>query len=88
MSFLILLALYVVVNIIAFAMYGWDKSKAKKGEWRTKESSLLLIALLGPWGAILGMDKFRHKTQKLKFKLVYLFALLHVIIIAWFIWNC
>lgn len=80
---LIAIVVYVVLNIIAFAMYVWDKHKAKEGEWRTKESTLLIAALFGPWGAVAGMKVARHKTRKLKFKLVYLFLVIHILIIAY-----
>ena len=45
-----------------------DKRRAKKGEWRIKEYTLLMITLLGGGiGTIAGMYTFRHKTKKLKF---------------------
>lgn len=43
------LIVYVILNVIAFAMYVWDKHKAKNDQWRTKESTLLIAALIGPW---------------------------------------
>lgn len=79
---LALLAVYLLLNLIAFAAFGWDKHKAIAQKWRTLERTLLLLALLGPWGAVLGMETFRHKTRKLKFKLVYAFLVLHIAVIA------
>jgi len=79
---LALLAIYLVLNLIAFAAFGWDKHKAIAQKWRTPEKTLLLMALCGPWGAILGMETFRHKTQKLKFKSVYVFLALHIVAIV------
>ena len=76
-----------VDDFIAFAMYVWDKHKAKTDQWRTKESTLLIAALLGPWGAVAGMKFARHKTQKLKFKLVYVFLVLHIIILAYLVYS-
>lgn len=78
-----LLAVYLVINVVVFAMYVWDKYKAKNSKWRTKESTLLLGALFGPWGAVIGMKAAHHKTLKLKFKLVYVFLVLHIILIAY-----
>ena len=72
----------VILNVAAFFMYGADKKKAKRGEWRTPEKTLILGGLIAPWGAILGMQYFRHKTNKPKFKLNYLFAVLHIVIAA------
>lgn len=59
---------YIVVNIIAFAMYGADKYFAKKDMWRISEKALLGIAAIGgAFGAFLGMETFRHKTKHAKF---------------------
>ena len=79
----IVLLVYIVLNIIAFLAFVWDKHKAKEDMWRTKESTLIALAFFGPFGATAGMLAVRHKTQKLKFKLVYLFLVLHVIAIAY-----
>lgn len=59
----------LVVNIAAFAVYGWDKMCAKRGMWRVPEKILLLLAFLGgSVGAMVGMAIFRHKTLHLKFR--------------------
>ncbi|HNX47748.1 MAG TPA: DUF1294 domain-containing protein [Methanomassiliicoccales archaeon] len=79
-TFLALAGLYVLINLVALAMYGYDKMMARKGDRRISEKTLLLVALLGPFGALAGMRWFRHKTRKMKFKLVPLFAVLHVLI--------
>ena len=81
MAFLTLVGLYVALNLVALIMYGYDKMKARKGERRISEKALLSIALLGPFGAMAGMRWFRHKTRKLKFKVVPLFAVLHVLLV-------
>ncbi len=86
MTSLTLLAIvYLVLNAVALLMYVRDKHKAREGEWRTKESTLLLAALIGPFGALAGMKLARHKTRKLKFKLVYLFLVLHILAIAYLV---
>ena len=79
-----ILLLLVAVNLAAFALYGLDKLKAKKGLWRIRESTLLLVAALGgSVGALLGMEVFRHKTKHLKFTLtVPLLCVAWVVIIA------
>ncbi|GAB7015294.1 DUF1294 domain-containing protein [Methanogenium cariaci] len=83
-NIIIAAALYAVVNIIAFLAYGRDKRKAENGAWRTSEKLLILMAFFGPFGAYAGMRQFRHKTQKLKFKLVPFFLVLHCGAIIWF----
>ncbi len=79
-AFLALAGLYLLINLAALAMYAYDKMMARKGDRRISEKTLLLVALLGPFGAMAGMRWFRHKTRKLKFKLVPLFAVVHVLI--------
>ena len=76
------LIIYLILNIAAMLMYRADKRKAEKGLYRTSENALLLAALLGPFGAYAGMKKYHHKTKKLKFKLVYLFMVLHIILVV------
>ena len=36
---------YIIINILTFIIYGIDKEKAKKGQWRIPESILLLLAV-------------------------------------------
>lgn len=43
----IILAALLLVNVIAFAAYGIDKRRARKGKWRIQESTLLLLAFFG-----------------------------------------
>ena len=57
-------AYLVVVNLIAFALYGADKRRAKKDRRRVPEKTLFLLALIGgSVGAWAGMYTFRHKTR-------------------------
>ncbi|MCQ2539507.1 MAG: DUF1294 domain-containing protein [Acetatifactor sp.] len=57
-------AYLLIINIIAFAMMGIDKAKARRKEWRIPEANLFLSAILGgSIGAIAGMQHFRHKTK-------------------------
>ncbi|WP_435237224.1 DUF1294 domain-containing protein [Psychromonas sp. PT13] len=68
----IILGLYIVMSIIAFIAYAMDKSAAQQGRWRTKESTLHMIGLLGGWpGALFAQNKLRHKSSKTEFKIVY-----------------
>ncbi len=54
----------VIINLAAFAVFGIDKKRAKKGQWRIPEKTLFLSAILGgSIGAILGMYIFHHKTK-------------------------
>ena len=56
------------VNITAFLLYGADKRKAVRHQWRVPERVLIGIALIGgSLGALAGMRIFRHKTKHPKF---------------------
>lgn len=67
--FPILLVVLIVMNLLAFALMGIDKMKAKRGSWRIPEKTLFLVtALFGALGGTLGMKVFRHKTKHWYFK--------------------
>lgn len=52
------------MNLLAFALMGIDKRRARKGRWRIPERTLFLAAFLGgSVGAIAGMWTFHHKTK-------------------------
>ena len=59
-------AFYIVMSIIAIALYGVDKHRAKKGVGdRIKEKTLLFVTVYGgAAGAFIGSEAFRHKTKK------------------------
>ena len=68
--FPILLVVLTVMNLLAFALMGADKRKARRGAWRIPEMTLFLVtALFGGLGGTLGMYYFRHKTRHWYFKL-------------------
>lgn len=77
---------YLLVNGYAYAIMGWDKSRAKKGGFRMPEASLLLVAALGGGAGIaLGMLVYRHKTRHLSFLILApLFCALQLfLLISW-----
>ena len=58
----------VVINLIAFAAMGWDKSSAVRGVERIPERTLLTLAAVGgSVGAVAAQQVFRHKTRKQPF---------------------
>ena len=58
----------VIINVITFVIFGVDKYKAIRQEWRIRESTLLGLALIGgSIGGWLAMYIFHHKTKKVKF---------------------
>jgi uncharacterized membrane protein YsdA (DUF1294 family) len=58
---------------LACAVAYWkDKSAAQKGQWRVRESTLLMLGLLGGWpGAVLVQKMLRHKTRKVAFQVFF-----------------
>lgn len=61
---MIILYYFIAMNVIGFLFMGIDKRKAKKRAWRISEATLLLIAALGgAAGSMLGMHLFHHKTR-------------------------
>lgn len=66
----VLVAYLTLINIVAFSMYGVDKQKAIRKQWRIPEAQLLAVAAIGgSVGALLGMQFFHHKTRKWKFRI-------------------
>ena len=67
-----ILMLYAFASLVAFAVYAWDKSAARKNQQRTPEASLHLIGLACGWpGALLAQQLLRHKSSKVEFQRVY-----------------
>lgn len=65
------LSYLLIVNMIAFLLYGIDKRKAVRGAWRIPEATLILFAAIGgSAGALLGMLVWHHKTRKWKFRIL------------------
>ena len=59
---------FSAVNLMAFALCGWDKLAAKRGARRVPERRLLTFCVLGGSPAfLLGMALLHHKTRKPKF---------------------
>ena len=81
----LILPLYLLASMLTFVVYAKDKSAAKRGAWRTPESTLHFLALACGWpGALVAQEKLRHKSKKQEFRLV--FWLTVIINIGLFIW--
>ena len=66
----LLIAYLLLINALGFGLMLLDKWKAKKNRWRIRESTLMLVAALGgSVGSLLGMYTVRHKTKHLNFTL-------------------
>jgi uncharacterized membrane protein YsdA (DUF1294 family)/cold shock CspA family protein len=82
---ILVLPLYYIISIFTFIMYSIDKSAAQNGDWRTPESTLHFLSLLGGWpGAIIAQQKLRHKSKKEDFRIVFWVTV--ILNISTFIW--
>ena len=62
----------LVMSLVTFGTYWWDKRQAKLDGWRIPEKTLHMLAVFGGWpGAFLAQRYFRHKTQKVSFQIVF-----------------
>lgn len=80
----ILILYFLIINILAFALMGIDKRRAQRDMYRIPEKTLLLTALFGgAFGALIGMNHFRHKTRHWYFKYgIPFFLILHIALVA------
>jgi uncharacterized membrane protein YsdA (DUF1294 family) len=59
----------IALNSGVFCAYWLDKYAAQKHQWRIKERTLHIMALLGGWpGAGLAQQILRHKSRKESFR--------------------
>lgn len=69
---LIIIVAYLVLSLVSYILYAWDKGSARRGTWRTPETTLHLVDLLGGWpGGLLAQQSLRHKTIKSSFQTVF-----------------
>jgi uncharacterized membrane protein YsdA (DUF1294 family) len=65
-----LLAHYGFVSLLTFVLFGLDKLQAKREGRRTSERNLLVLSALGgAVGGLLGMGIFRHKSTRQAFRI-------------------
>ena len=69
---LVYVSAVAVLSLVTFVVYGFDKRRAQLDGRRVPEKTLHLLAFLGGWpGALAGQRTFRHKTQKLSYRIVF-----------------
>ncbi|WP_340820165.1 DUF1294 domain-containing protein [Methanolobus sp. WCC4] len=83
----IFFAYLLLVNLVAFALMGIDKRKAKKNKYRISEKTLFMSAIVGgSVGSLIGMYFFRHKTRHPQFQIgMPLILLIHIYILIRFL---
>lgn len=74
---LLLTGVEIIMSVITAIAYKHDKVMAKKGLWRTKEATLLILPwLMGGLGGFVGIYAVRHKTRHWYFPLNNVLALI------------
>jgi uncharacterized membrane protein YsdA (DUF1294 family)/cold shock CspA family protein len=69
---LAILGLYLGASAVAFLAYAFDKSAARRHQWRTRESTLHIFGLIGGWpGALVAQRLLRHKSKKWSFQVLF-----------------
>jgi len=81
--------LYVAASAAAAIAYRLDKTAAQDGAWRTPETTLHILALVGGWpGALAAQRLLHHKSRKLSFQLVFWTTVaLNCGALGWFWWT-
>jgi len=76
-------------NLAVFFLYLADKNRSRRGRRRIPESTLITCTIcLGGIGGTAGMAFLRHKTRKLKFRILNPLALLVTVVGAALIFYC
>ncbi len=81
---------FAAFSMVTFLAFGLDKWKASRSGQRVSELTLVMLGALGGWpGGLLGMMMFRHKTAKWTFQFKYAVALIPFAaeIWAWLCWR-
>jgi uncharacterized membrane protein YsdA (DUF1294 family)/cold shock CspA family protein len=85
----IVVVAYGAVSVVTFFAYAWDKSSARLGNWRTPESTLHFMGLVGGWpGGLAAQRLLRHKSSKQEFLFAFwVTVFLNVTAIGYLVWN-
>jgi uncharacterized membrane protein YsdA (DUF1294 family) len=79
-----LFLIYLLLNIVVYCVYWWDKQAAIDKEWRVREATLLWLAFLGgSLGAVTAQQTLKHKTRKEPFRTtLILITVFHILLAA------
>ena len=67
----LILIYFILITVITFLCFGYDKELARKDKWRIPERTLFLLVLFGGTiGGLGAMHVFRHKIKKTSFILI------------------
>lgn len=80
------ISLLFFLSILAFVFYGVDKMKAERGTSRIPEAVLIVLAAIGgAFGALMGMLLFWHKVRKPLFLILVPILFVAQWVGAWFV---
>jgi len=81
-------AYYAVLSIATFAVYGHDKAIAGTSARRIPEKTLHAFAAVGGWpGAAIAQIRFRHKTIKESFRIMFWLTVAFNLGLFAYAWN-
>ena len=84
-----IITVFLIWNIFVFALFGFDKYRAKKQRRRVSERNLILASLFqGATGGIFAMVIFNHKTAKPKFRFLIPLFVIENMAVFYFLFNC
>ncbi|WP_139377176.1 DUF1294 domain-containing protein [Halobacillus hunanensis] len=83
------LFVFILSSTALFILMGYDKSKARKRQWRVSEKRLWFLALTGgACGGAVGIKVFRHKANYSRFSIgwpiIAVIQLLGLFTLMWF----
>ena len=85
-AWVLIVVVYLIMSALAFFLYGWDKRRAGRGQWRVGEGTMHAVELLGGWpGAWAGQRVFRHKWKKARYMVVF-WAIVAIHALGWAWW--
>jgi uncharacterized membrane protein YsdA (DUF1294 family) len=62
------IVIFIIFNLITFAIFGFDKFLARTNQRRVSEKTLLILVISGgSVGAVFAQKIFRHKTRKFRY---------------------
>lgn len=79
------LLLYLGASGVTFLVYAVDKAAARHDRWRTRESTLHLLGLVGGWpGALMAQRLLRHKSAKESFQAAFwVTVVVNIVAVGW-----
>ncbi|GGD36285.1 DUF1294 domain-containing protein [Pseudoxanthomonas indica] len=82
-------AVPALLSAVTWVAYALDKEAARTGRWRTQESVLHVLELLGGWpGAIAAQQFLRHKSRKMPYRVTFwVMTLLHAAVVTWWVFR-